>query len=94
LDQGLDFLRRFRAPRGEISHLRGNDRKAAPLFTGAGAPRPRLSASRFVWKAISSMTLVMSAIFFEEALIHSSATTAALTTLPPRSACSRAAEAS
>src|SRR5579863_3205619 len=67
--------------------------KPRPCSPARAASTAALSASRFVWKAISSITPMISAILLLAALISLIAATAAPTTLPPRSACSRAATA-
>src|SRR5581483_5254522 len=68
--------------------------KPRPCSPARAASTAALSASRLVWKAMSSMTPMMSAIFFDASLIPAMAATAWLTTEPPFSAWSRAARAS
>jgi hypothetical protein len=66
--------------------------RCARFLTSAATtenPRPCFSARRFVWNAISSIVVMMSAIFFEARLISCMALTAAVTTCPPFSAASR-----
>ena len=60
--------------------------KPRPCSPARAASTAALSASRLVWKAISSMTPMMSAIFFAESSIPDIASTALPTTAPPCSA--------
>ncbi len=68
--------------------------KPRPCSPARAASTAAFSASRLVWKAISSITPMMSAIFLEDCLMSAMAATAWFTTTPPRSAWSRAARAS
>ena len=60
-----------------------------PCSPARAASTAAFSASRFVWNAISSIVVMMSAIFFDDWLISSIAPTACATTCPPFSATSR-----
>ena len=63
--------------------------KPRPASPARAASTAALSASRLVWRAISSMTPMMSEILREESSIFAIASTALATTWPPRSATSR-----
>ena len=64
--------------------------KPRPASPARAASTAALSASRLVWRAISSITPMMSEILREESSICAMAATALATTWPPRSATSRA----
>ncbi len=68
--------------------------KPRPCSPARAASTAALSASRFVWKAMSSITLMMSTMRREASLIEDIASIARDTTAPPFSAWSRAAIAS
>ena len=68
--------------------------KPRPCSPARAASTAAFRARRLVWKAISSMTPMMSAIFLLDWLIAPMAVTARLTTSPPASAWSRAPVAS
>ena len=65
-----------------------------PCSPARAASTAALSASRLVWKAISSITVMISAMRLDAPLIARIAATASPTTRPPRSAASRDAAAS
>ena len=56
--------------------------KPLPCSPARAASTPAFSASRFVWKAISSMTPMIWVIFCDELSISPMATMACLTTWP------------
>ena len=60
--------------------------KPRPASPARAASTAALSARRLVWRAISSMTLMMSEILREDSSIRAIAETASATTSPPRSA--------
>ena len=64
--------------------------KPRPCSPALAASTAAFNASKFVWKAISSITPIMSAIRLDEALISRIALTASPTTFPPNSASLRA----
>ena len=64
--------------------------KPRPASPARAASTAALSASRLVWRAISSITPMMSEILREDSSILAMAPTALATTWPPRSATSRA----
>ncbi len=89
LDQRLDLLGRRRTPLGQVA------RPPTPPPRTRGPARPRRAAStaafrarRLVWNAISSMAVMISAIFLLDWLMASIASTALPTTWPPFSATS------
>ena len=57
-----------------------------PCSPARAASTAAFSASRLVWNAMPSITLMMSAIFFEASLMPTMAVTAFETTAPPFSA--------
>ena len=63
--------------------------KPRPASPARAASTAALSASRLVWRAISSITPMMSEILRDESSILAIASTALATTWPPRSATSR-----
>ena len=87
----------FAAPAERCARLRtspATTAKPLPCSPARAASTAAFSASKLVWKAISSITPIISAIFLLLALISDIASTARCTTSPPFSAWSRAAEAS
>ena len=63
--------------------------KPRPASPARAASTAALSASRLVCRAISSITVMMSAIFFDDSSMRDIACTASATTWPLRSAVSR-----
>lgn len=57
----------FPSPRfgtlGQVSHFAGDDRETPPCSPARAASTAAFKASRFVWKAISFMTAMISATF-------------------------------
>src|SRR5450830_999295 len=93
-DQGLDFLGGTGRALGQVAHFGRHDGETAPLLARPGRFTAAFKARMLVWKAMPSMTLMMSTILREEALIDSIVCTTRPTTAPPLPATSEAAPAS
>ncbi|MFO1148812.1 MAG: hypothetical protein U1E62_10585 [Alsobacter sp.] len=78
----------------ERARLAGDDGEALAGVAGAGGSTAALRARRFVWKAISSMTEVMSEIFWLACSMQAMASTASRTMPPPSAATPMASSAS
>jgi hypothetical protein len=62
-DQALDLLGGLGAAPGQAAHLAGHHGKAAPCSPARAASTAAFSARMLVWKAMPSITPMMSAIF-------------------------------
>jgi hypothetical protein len=80
---------RRRRALGQLADFGGHHCEAAPLLTARAASTAAFRASRFVWNAISSIVVMISAIFLDAWLISPMAATASVTTWPVVSAMSR-----
>lgn len=90
VDRGIDKLGDLlgglcRALR-EFTDFLGDDGKSLPASPALAASTPALSASRFVWNAMPSMTVTMFEILSEDSLILAIAETAFCTTMAEFSA--------
>jgi hypothetical protein len=83
LDQALDLLGRTGRALRQRAHFAGHHRKAPALLAGTRASTAAFSARMLVWKAMPSMTLMISAIFFDEASMADMVVTTWPTTSPP-----------
>jgi hypothetical protein len=70
VDQRLDLLGGDRAALGQAAHLGGHDREAAALLAGPAASTAAFSARMLVWKAMPSMTPMISTMRLDEVEIE------------------------
>ncbi len=75
LDELFDFLRSRRGPAGQRAHLARDDGETPALLATRAASTAAFKANRLVWKAIASITPMMSAILRLDSLITCIATT-------------------
>src|SRR5450830_1770739 len=90
VDECLDFLGGRRRTVRQVAHFGGHDGKAASLFPGPRRFHCRIQARMLVWKAMPSMTLMMSAILLDALSIASMVRITSPITSPPRTALSEA----
>ena len=91
-DQGLDLLGRRGAALRQRAHFRRHDREAAALFAGA-ASTAAFSARILVWKAMPSMTEMISWTLAELAAMSCMVAIMRRMAWPPASAVCEAASA-